>query len=161
MSVDRPASSEPGEGEKASFMPGETFIWKVNNTAMDFAELVMEPRVKTPQHIHHAHDETYYVLGGSFRFWMAGREVAGSPGSFVFIPRGTPHTWVNDGTTPGRVILLLTPGGMRGYFDELRPLLPELMPGMDDPLRIDPGVMAKAQEIMHRYQYELVGPPLA
>ena len=49
---------------------------------------------------------------------------------------------------------------MAGYFRELEPLLPDLMVGIADMSKVDPTVLAQAETIMQRYQYELVGPPL-
>jgi hypothetical protein len=50
---------------------------------------------------------------------------------------------------------------MTGYFEELEPLLPELTAGLPDMATVDPEVLASATDIMQRYQYELVGPPLS
>jgi quercetin dioxygenase-like cupin family protein len=155
---------KPGQGSLQPFMPGETFTWKTsasaNGAALDFGELSLAPDVRVPEHIHHGHDEAYYILDGTYRF-KVGDELGEAPaGTFVFIPRGTPHAWANIGGQPGRVAVIFTPGGMVGYFEELEPLLPELMVGIPDMSKVDPEVLAKAQDIMKRYQYELVGPPL-
>ena len=37
-------------------------------------------------------------------------------GATVFIPRGTPHTFRNDGAAPGRLLVTMTPGGFEGFF---------------------------------------------
>lgn len=153
----------PEDGTSQEFMPGELFIWKRRGSAnaeMDFAELKLEPGVMVPEHIHHANDEAYYVLEGNYRFKVGEQLGEAGVGTFVFIPRGTPHAWSSIGEQPGRVAVMFTPGGMAGYFDELRPLLPDLMAGMADMTKVDPAVLRQAEEIMTRYQYELVGPPL-
>ena len=96
-----------------------------------------------PEHIHHANDELYYILEGRYRFKVGGVTDEASAGSFVFIPRGTPHAWSNIGATPGRVAVAFTPGGKSEYFRELEPLMPELMvwagivPGFRDGFRPD------------------------
>ena len=154
---------KPGQGSVQPFMPGESFTWKTSASAngpLDFGELSLAPDVRVPEHIHHGHDEAYYILEGTYHF-KVGDELAEAPaGTFVFIPRGTPHAWANIGGHAGRVAVIFTPGGMAGYFEELEPLLPELMVGVPDMSKVDPEVLAKAQDIMDRYQYELVGPPL-
>lgn len=154
-----------GEGIAASFMPGESLVWKAagpaTNGVLDFSELSIAPGVKTPQHIHHGNDEIYYVLDGSMRFKVGDELIDASRGGFVFIPRGTSHAWLNDSGRLTQLLLLFTPGGAKGYFDELEPLLPKLMVGLEDMSKIDPQTLQIADEIMRRYQYELVGPPLA
>jgi quercetin dioxygenase-like cupin family protein len=154
----------PGDGKSHQFRPGELFIWKTlgaaNGGAMDFGEMSVEPGTKVPLHIHHGHDEAYYVLNSTFRF-KVGDEIAEAPvGAFVFIPRGTPHAWTNIGSEAGRVTLIFTPGGMSGLFEELEPLIPEMMVGMNDMSKVDPAVLAKVEAISRKYQYEIVGPPL-
>jgi hypothetical protein len=39
-------------------------------------------------------------------------------GSYVLKPRKVPHALCNTGTEPVRVLEILTPGGLEGYFDE-------------------------------------------
>ena len=117
--------------------------------------------VAVPEHIHRKHDESYYVLDGTFRFKL-GDELADAPaGTFVFIPRGTPHAWSNGGGQVGRLTIIFTPGGMAGYFEELAPYLPELMAGLPDLRTVDPATLQRATAIMQQYHYELVGPPLS
>jgi mannose-6-phosphate isomerase-like protein (cupin superfamily) len=146
-------------------MPGEQFTWKTTGAAtgnvMDFGELSLDPQVTVPEHIHHAHDEAYYVLSGAYRFKVGDEIAEASAGTFVFIPRGTPHTWANVGPEPGRVLFMYTPGGMAGFFKELEPLIPDMMAGMADMAKMEPNVLAKLEEISKRYQYEIVGPPLS
>ena len=154
----------PGEGTPQAFMPGELFTWKTTGStsgdAIDFGELALEPKVRVPEHIHHAHDEAYYVLDGHYRFKVGDEIAEATAGTFVFIPRGTPHAWSNIGSGAGRVAVIFTPGGMAGYFRELEPLIPDLMVGVADMSKVDPAVLAQAETIMQRYRYELVGPPL-
>jgi len=127
-------------------MPGELFTWKTtgaaNGGAMDFAELDLDAGVRVPEHIHHAHDELYYILEGSYRFKVGDDTGEATAGTFVFIPRGTPHAWSNTGSAPGRVVLAFTPGGMSDYFRELEPLIPDLMVGIADMSKVDPAVLA-------------------
>ena len=154
----------PGAGVQQSFMPGELFTWKTNGGAdagMDFGELLLDPQVRVPEHVHHGHDEAYYILDGTYRFKVGEEQGEASAGTFVFIPRGTPHAWTHIGNERGRVAVIFTPSGMAGYFKELEPLIPELVAGMDDLSKVDPATLAEAEAIMRRYQYELVGPPLS
>ena len=154
----------PGDGSELPFMPGELFTWKATGAAtggsMDFGELALDPGVRVPEHIHHDHDEAYYVLEGAYRFKVGDEVADASPGAFIFIPRGTAHAWINIGPDQGRLAVIFTPAGMAGYFEELQPLIPDLMVGIEDMSKVPPAVLAKAEAIFQRYRYELVGPPL-
>ena len=36
----------------------------------------------------------------------------------MFVPRGTPHCFVNVAGEPARILVLFTPSGMERFFDE-------------------------------------------
>lgn len=42
-----------------------------------------------PRHIHHAEDETFFILDGRCDFWLKGEVFRRSAGETMFIPRGT------------------------------------------------------------------------
>jgi mannose-6-phosphate isomerase-like protein (cupin superfamily) len=103
------------------------------------------PRTGAPAHIHHQHEETFYVLEGEFLFQMGTSQVKATAGTFVFVPRDVPHTFENIGTQPGKILGIMTPGGYEKFFEELA----QLPPGPPDP--------AKFQEIFEKYDQEMVG----
>jgi len=72
-----------------------------------------------PPHRHLAEDELFYVLSGSVGFTMDGDARLVGAGESVFVPRGTPHTYVNDGPAEARMIAIYTPAGMEGWFLEV------------------------------------------
>jgi quercetin dioxygenase-like cupin family protein len=45
-------------------------------------------------------EQTYYVLSGAMTLFLDGEQRTVPAGSFVFIPRGTPHYHQNDGEEP-------------------------------------------------------------
>jgi quercetin dioxygenase-like cupin family protein len=153
-----------GAGVRQPNMPGEVFTWMTsgedNGGAMDFAELSLDPGVRVPEHIHHRNHEAYYILDGTYRFKVGDEVAEASSGTFVFIPQGTPHAWVNTGTERGRVALIFTPGGLRGLLTDIAPLVPDLMIATTDTSMVNPDVMAQAAAVFEQYGYELVGPPL-
>jgi quercetin dioxygenase-like cupin family protein len=80
-------------------------------------ETVVAPGEGPPLHTHANEDESLYVLDGEVRFKL-GHEIRAAPaGSFVFIPRGAPHTWQNVGDGPARLLIHFTPSGMERFFD--------------------------------------------
>ena len=43
---------------------------------------------------------------------------AAASGAFVHIPKGTLHTYKNIGLKPGRLLVILTPGGFENFWRE-------------------------------------------
>jgi mannose-6-phosphate isomerase-like protein (cupin superfamily) len=68
---------------------------------------VGEPRIR--DHMHDRHEETFVVLEGQYEVRLGEDIVAASAGDYVFVPRGTPHTYRNSGSTPGRVLNIISP----------------------------------------------------
>ena len=59
------------------------------------------PRSGPPAHVHRTEDEFFYVVSGNFNFKLGDKIVSAPAHSFVFVPRGTEHTFQNVGTEPG------------------------------------------------------------
>lgn len=61
-----------------------------------------------PPHLHRTQDEAFYVLDGSVTFSLDGRSELCAAGSFIFVPRGSAHSF---GTTdlPARILVMMTP----------------------------------------------------
>lgn len=116
----------PGEGQHVrSPIGGDiTFIVRgeQSNGALAALEAVAPAGEGPPLHLHGREDETVYILDGDFR-WKLGDELSTrGPGSFVFIPRGLPHTWQCVGESPGRFLFTFAPAGMEGFFERLSSL---------------------------------------
>lgn len=60
-------------------------------------------------HVHPHTDEAFYIASGEATFLLGDRELDVSPGSLVFVPRGTPHTLRNSGTELLRGLILVSP----------------------------------------------------
>ncbi len=138
----------PGGGKVINVM-GNPWTIKVGVEQTGGLISVMEgsfrPRTGAPAHIHHQHEETFYVLEGEFLFQMGTQSVKATAGTFVFVPRDIPHSFENIGTRPGKILGIMTPGGYEKFFEELA----QLPPGPPDP--------AKFQEIFQKYDQEMVG----
>jgi quercetin dioxygenase-like cupin family protein len=95
-----------------------------------------------PQHIHRAHDETFYVVTGTVLFTSGTDELLTPAGSLVTVPIGDPHTFGNaDADTPVTLLCTVTPERYLGYFRDLQ----DLRPGPDGMLNPSEvlGVMAR------------------
>lgn len=116
------------------------------------AELTIPAHVAgPPQHIHHKHDETFYVITGSPSFTCGISTVIAEPGTLVTAPPGTPHTFANPGDTTAVVLCTFTPDLYIDYFRELSRL-------PAGPTGIDPKLIG---EVMSRYATEIVPPTSA
>jgi quercetin dioxygenase-like cupin family protein len=112
-----------GEGERIRSPLGGDLTHLVrgehSNGALAALDVINRPGEGPPLHIHAREDETVYLLEGEFR-WKLGDELSGGgPGSFIYIPRGVPHTWQIVGEGNGRMLVTFFPAGMEGFFDRL------------------------------------------
>jgi mannose-6-phosphate isomerase-like protein (cupin superfamily) len=134
---------------------GDDVVVKISSRDTDGAFAVFESRTLPlhgpPLHVHHGQDETWRVITGEFLFEVDGQEIYAGPGATVYAPRGTRHTFQNIGTTPGRLVTTVVPGGLDLFFEEIEKAVPR-------GAHIDP---AKVVPIFERHNLELLGPPLA
>jgi len=112
----------PGEGELL-WVVGELLTLKVVGTDTSGAFAVLEeitpPQGGPPPHMHSREDETFYVLEGELEFRVSDRTLLATAGSVIYGPRGILHTFKNVGTTPSRILVLVTPAGLEKMFEEL------------------------------------------
>ena len=76
---------------------------------------------RPPPHRHSNCSEAYYVLDGQVSVNIEGVEHALDPGAFALVPRGTGHTFGNNGTVTARLLVIHAPA-MDAYFAELHAL---------------------------------------
>jgi mannose-6-phosphate isomerase-like protein (cupin superfamily) len=69
-----------------------------------------------PFHVHEKEEEFFRVLAGDFAFWCNGTRVDLSEGGVICVPRGSVHRFQNIGTSLGRLMVVMTPGGFEGFF---------------------------------------------
>lgn len=78
------------------------------------------PGFGPPLHRHHDAAEAFFVLEGDYLMFLGeGDQRRCPPGSFVYVPRGHPHTFQVVSATPGRKLNIFTPAGMVGFFETL------------------------------------------
>jgi mannose-6-phosphate isomerase-like protein (cupin superfamily) len=124
--------------------------------AFGLVEAVGPAGSSPPLHVHHREDEAFWVLEGTLTVRCGDRTFTAGPGSFTFLPRGVPHTFVVEGDAPVRLLSICVPGGFEEYF------VAAGRPAGDDglPPNVPPDV-AMLREVGERYGLEIVGPPLA
>jgi quercetin dioxygenase-like cupin family protein len=148
-----PYAVAPGEGATIQGPAGGPLTFKARgeqtNGALTLFENLIAPGDGPPFHTHADEDESWYVLEGALRFRL-GEKIASAPaGSFVFVPRGTPHCFQNIGEEPARIIVMFTPSGMERFFDRFATL-----PAGP----VDPGAF---RSIGAEVGMDVVGPPMA
>lgn len=111
-----------------------------------------------PSHRHLAEDELFVIQEGRISFTADGETRLVGPGDAVFVPRGTAHSYLNDGGVTARMIAAYTPAGMEGWFREV-------FTPVTDPTQPPPPVTAELIERMleagPRYNVEWITPERA
>ena len=146
-----PVFERPGEGGTVENPVGGHVAFKLRGDQsggkLTAFETVVAPEEGPPLHTHANEDETLYVVEGRVRFKLGDELQTGPAGSFVFVPRGTPHTFQNVGAGPARMLIHFSPSGMERFFDGFA--------ASDAP---DSGAFAR---IGAEAGMSVVGPPLA
>ena len=79
----------------------------------------VKPGEGPPSHLHHDRDEYFFVLAGTYRMTVGGKESTIGPGTIAFIPRGTAHAFTNISAETGKLLEWTIPGGNGDYFREM------------------------------------------
>jgi mannose-6-phosphate isomerase-like protein (cupin superfamily) len=104
--------------------------------ALGVVETVIPRGHGPPLHVHRNEDEGFYVLSGSIEILRGTERFRAEPGTFVYLPRDVPHTFLGIDET--RILGLVMPAGLEEAFE--------------DPARFD--------EVLTQRGVEVVGPPL-
>ena len=125
-----------------------------NGGAFLLAETHVDPNGGVPPHIHRREEETFYILEGRFALQVGDQTIKAGPGDTVFAPRDLMHTWRCVGETPGRFLLLITPGA---NFEAFAGEMPQrnLVPARD---MADPTLAAQFMALTEQYGIEMLPP---
>lgn len=139
----------------ASPAAGEAVILRASGAETDGQFDLMEFRTPpgpgiTPLHIHHDHDEVYFVIEGELTIQIGEGVQRVTAGACGIIPRGTPHTYQNTGADLTRFLGMYLPGGQWGMLREVS----EAGPVTSE------ADIERVQPILEEYNTEMVGPPL-
>ena len=111
---------DPGHGEAWWFL-GTLATIKISGEQSGERLAIFEsllPREAAPPLHTHPQDETFYLLEGEMTVWLNGVPKHCTPGSTVFFPGGTPHTFFVESET-ARVLVLSTPSGIEQFVRAL------------------------------------------
>ena len=114
---------QPGNGRLLNLGNFEAVILaEAGQTTGEFTLIQTQgepPGFGPPLHVHRDAAEAFYVLEGTYSMHLENREELCPPGTFVYVPRDTPHTFKVVSEGPGKKLNLFTPAAMVGYFEEL------------------------------------------
>ncbi len=95
-------------------------VWGESTSGqLAIVEHPMEPGRLVAPHVHQNEDELSYVLEGTFGVRIGDEVATVGPGTYIYKPRGIPHTFWNPGPKAGRLIELIWPAGFEKYFEAL------------------------------------------
>jgi quercetin dioxygenase-like cupin family protein len=151
--------SSPGSS-KAFSAVGDRYVILANGEqtggAYCLADATVPPGGGPPPHYHTREEETFYVTAGDITFTVDGREVIGTTGTFVQIPRGTPHAFKNKTAEAARMLITWVPAGFEKFMAEFATELPS---ADAPPIPPQPGEIEKLLAIAPRYGIVMLPPP--
>jgi quercetin dioxygenase-like cupin family protein len=153
-----PIVAGPGEGEALWFLGILATIKSTAQTTGGAVAVIehLAPRGSgSPLHVHSREDEWFYVIDGELTFWVGGEVSVAPAGSFVFGPKGIPHTFTVS-SEQARFLLVTEPAGfeqfMRAAAEPAERL--EIPPAPSAPP--DPAAMGA---LAAEFGIEILGPP--
>ena len=157
-----PYARRAGQGSSAWYM-GCLFSVLAGSDETDgrfgLVEMVAPKGLEPSRHLHYHDDEGFYVLEGNVTFYVGEESYEAGPGTFVFGPRGVPHSYTFE-TDVVRMLAIVAPGGIEQHFRDPRfagpAEAPTLPPSAGEPNAAFLEEMAKD---LASYGTELVGPP--
>jgi quercetin dioxygenase-like cupin family protein len=144
----------PGERETIT-MPGNevSFVHREPDSAFSMVEWSLEPwAAGSSIHIHRTTEEAFYVLEGTIGFQLGEETVEAPAGAFVSAPKGTVHGFWNQGSTPARMLVMMSPPEFWRYGKELAEGLAEAGEDAEAATRV-------RKRLSEKYDVEVVGPP--
>lgn len=113
---------QPGGGRMGDLADGVGVVFKIDGAdsggALSIVEHPFAVGALVPPHIHTLEDEFSIVLEGEIGFRSEDQEVVLGAGGYIVKPRGEVHAMWNAGSTPARMIEVISPAGFEGFFRE-------------------------------------------
>jgi mannose-6-phosphate isomerase-like protein (cupin superfamily) len=114
---------QPGQGRRLDLGNFEAVVLATAaQTSGEFTLLQVQkepPDFGPPLHLHRDAAEAFYVLEGNYLMFIEGRQHLCPAGAFVYVPRGTPHTFKVVSAVPGKKLNFFSPAAMVEFFEDL------------------------------------------
>lgn len=144
---------------KSYWVLGDLYTFKVTGKetggAFTVMDQVIQPQGGPPPHIHLREDEAFFISEGRFMFMCAGKETVLEDGGFVYVPKGTLHTFKNISDRPGRLVVTISPAGLEDFFYAIGT---EARAGETHPPPFDPSVIDRIMRLAGEYNMEVKVP---
>jgi quercetin dioxygenase-like cupin family protein len=123
-----PKMVAPDEG-KTVMLFGVRFSYKIVSAdcggTLAAMEVEIPARTLVKPHNHAHEDEFSLIVSGTVGARVGDRVLEAGPGAYLVKPRGTPHAMWNAASVAAKVLEIVSPGGLEGYFEKLAPILAE------------------------------------
>jgi len=107
-----------------------------------------------PPHVHDTSDEALFVLDGEFDGFCGDRSWRAEPGALVFLPRAVPHGYRVSEAGPGRILVVVSPGG----FDQFVAAAGEPARDLRLPEPVPPD-LARLEKLAAAHGIRILAPP--
>ena len=120
----------PGHGQTVT-VAGDEYRLLGTGGGTDGSYFVMAATVPPgggpPPHMHAREEEGFYVLDGEIDFTAEDKTLRLGPGSYVNMPKGTPHAFRNNTEHAARMLITCAPAGIEHFFIEADGKPPEAL----------------------------------
>ena len=120
----------PGHGQTVE-VAGDSYRFLATGAGTDGSYFMMEtivpPGGGPPPHMHAREEEGFYVLEGEIDFMAEDKTIRAGPGSFLNMPKTTPHALRNNTDRPARMLVICAPAGIEHFFAEADGRPPEAL----------------------------------
>ena len=128
---------------------------ETNNAFFQFEAIVPEGG-GPPPHVHSREDESFYVVSGNLEILLGDKTYQAKRGDFVYIPRGTTHSFKNVGRDTAVQLVTFVPAGIELFFQEV---FPEVKDRNAAPPPVTEELIRRMNEAAPKYGLEFVSPP--
>lgn len=109
----------PGTGSRVGNV--EFLALSKHTPRFNVSIITLAPGLHGPEaHSHDDEDDAFYVLDGNLGFVIDEQEIPAAAGTFVLVPPGVMHTFMNPASSPVRMLNIHAPAGFdrRLLFDD-------------------------------------------
>jgi quercetin dioxygenase-like cupin family protein len=112
-----PVVVRPGEGYRIANV--EFLARSIDTPRFNFSIVTIQPRREGPgTHAHAEEDDSFYMLEGELVFTVEDEEIVAGPGTFILVPPGLRHGFVNRTDAVARFLNLHAPAGFDLRLEE-------------------------------------------
>ena len=119
--IKEPFFSTPNDQNTYHFMAEKITLivtGEQTNGEYSLAHIIDPPKLGPPLHIHNEDDEEFYILKGSYTFYVGDEIIEAKPGDYVFAPKGIPHRFVS-GPEQSEFLVRSIPAKFDAFVKEL------------------------------------------